>query len=226
VKSTVSQGCSDKTTPMTKAKTKRQLTIESEETQTRLRELEDTLEAIRSGAVDAIVTSGPAGDRVYTLEGADHAYHTMVESMNEGAVTILTDGTILYGNRQFGQMTGASPSGIVGRPFHDFVQASHRPIWERVHPSGTFRRSEGGDRARHIRPPRLPYRFPLPRSTSAARRPCPRRDGLSDRGATRKSSRRRGSCVISSSRAWKGRRMRQWPDPSQAAASTDLRRNP
>ena len=114
---------------MTKAKTKRQLTIESEELQARLRELEDTLEAIRSGAVDAIVTSGPAGDRVYTLEGADHAYHTMVESMNEGAVTLLPDGTILYANRQFGQMTGTPPSDIVGRPFHDFVQASHRPIW-------------------------------------------------------------------------------------------------
>ncbi len=114
---------------MAKAKTKQQLTIENQELQARLQELEDTLEAIRSGAVDAIVTSGPAGDRVYTLEGADHAYHTMVESMNEGAVTVLTDGTILYANRQFGQMTGASPSDIVGRPFHDFVQSSDRPIW-------------------------------------------------------------------------------------------------
>ena len=111
---------------MAKAKTKQQLTLENEELKARLRELEETLEAIRSGAVDAIVTSGPAGDRVYSLEGADHAYHSMVESMNEGAVTILPDGTILYGNRQIGQMTGASPSGIVGRPFHDFVPASDR----------------------------------------------------------------------------------------------------
>jgi PAS domain S-box-containing protein len=115
---------------MARAKTKQQLTIENEELRVRLQELEETLEAIRSGAVDAIVASGPAGDRVYTLEGADHAYHTMVESMNEGAVTVLTDGTILYANRQFGQMTGASPSDIVGRPFHDFVQASDRPIWD------------------------------------------------------------------------------------------------
>jgi PAS domain S-box-containing protein len=114
---------------MAKAKTKQQLTIENEELQARLQELEDTLEAIRSGAVDAIVASGPAGDRVYTLEGADHAYHTMVESMNEGAVTVLTDGTILYSNRQFGQMTGSSPAGIVGRPFDDFVQPSDHPLW-------------------------------------------------------------------------------------------------
>jgi PAS domain S-box-containing protein len=115
---------------MAKAKTKQHLNIESEALRARLQELEDTLDAIRSGAVDAIVTSGPAGERVYTLEGADHAYHMIVESMNEGAVTLLPDGTILYGNRHFGQMTGASPSEIVGRPFHDFVQASHRLTWD------------------------------------------------------------------------------------------------
>jgi PAS domain S-box-containing protein len=123
---------------MAKAKTKQQLTIENEDLRSRLQELEDTLEAIRSGAVDAIVTSGPACDRVYTLKGVDYAYHTMVESMNEGAVTVLADGTILYGNRHFGQMTGASPSDIVGRPFHDFVQASDRPIWNGfIHQAGS-----------------------------------------------------------------------------------------
>lgn len=117
---------------MAKAKTKQQLTEKIEELQTRLQEMEETLEAIRSGAVDAIVASGPAGDRVYTLEGADHAYHMMVESMNEGAVTMMTDGTILYGNRQFGQMTGASPSEIVGRRIHDFVLVSDHPIVDAI----------------------------------------------------------------------------------------------
>jgi len=114
---------------MAKPKAKQKLAVENDELRVRLQELEDTLGAIRSGTVDAIVTSGPAGDRVYTLEGADYAYHMMVESMNEGAVTMMTDGTILYVNRTFGQMTGASPSEIVGRPFHDFVQASDRPAW-------------------------------------------------------------------------------------------------
>jgi PAS domain S-box-containing protein len=64
----------------------------------------------------------------------------MVESMNEGAVTLLPDGTILYANRQFGQMTGTPPSDIVGRPFHDFVQASHRPIW-----NGFIHQARSGD---------------------------------------------------------------------------------
>jgi len=88
---------------MAKPRAKQKRAVENDELRHRLQELEDTLGAIRSGAVDAIVTSGPAGDRVYTLEGADHAYHMMVESMNEGAVTVLTDGTILYGNRHSGK---------------------------------------------------------------------------------------------------------------------------
>ncbi|HTZ38571.1 MAG TPA: PAS domain-containing protein, partial [Syntrophales bacterium] len=117
---------------MAKAKTKQQLTIENEELRARLQELEDTLEAIRSGAVDAIVTSGPSGDQVFTLEGADHAYHVMVETMNEGAITLSTDGTILYGNRRFAQMAAASPSGIVGRRFHEFVHASDHPILDKI----------------------------------------------------------------------------------------------
>lgn len=115
---------------MAKAKTKQQLTIE--ELQARLQELEDTLEAIRGGAVDAIVTSGPAGDRVFTLEGADRVYHVMVETMNEGAVTLSADGTILYGNQRFTQMAAASPSGIVGRRFHEFVHASDHPILDTI----------------------------------------------------------------------------------------------
>ncbi len=113
---------------MAKARTKQQLTVENDELRARLQELEDTLEAIRSGSVDAIVTSGPA----VTIEGADHAYHTMVESMNEGAVMLMTDGTILYGNHQFRQMTGTSPSEIVGRRFHDFVSVPDHPILDAI----------------------------------------------------------------------------------------------
>jgi len=190
---------------MAKAKTKQQLTIENEELQARLQELEDTLEAIRSGAVDAIVTSGPAGDRVYTLEGADHAYHTMVESMNEGAVTVLTDGTILYANRQFGQMTGAPPSDIVGRPFHDFVQASDRPIWD------GFIRQAGSDglkaeiRFGNRSASEIPVQISgTPIDLGGSKALALVVTDLTKAGATRKSSRPRGSRATSSSRAWKG----------------------
>ena len=42
----------------------------------RLEESEETLHAIRSGAVDAFVVEGPHGEKVYALESADRPYST------------------------------------------------------------------------------------------------------------------------------------------------------
>jgi len=110
------------------ARQKSQQQRKIEQLQSRLQELEETLEAIRSGGVDAIVSSGPGGSQVYTIEGADHAYKVMVESMSEGAVTVTTDGTILYSNSSFAKMSGASPAEIAGRRFHDFLSAADHPL--------------------------------------------------------------------------------------------------
>jgi formate hydrogenlyase transcriptional activator len=72
--------------------------LELEELRQRLQEAEDTLDAIRNGEVDALVVSGPSGEKVFTLEGAEHPYRVLVESMNEGAISLTLDGTILYCN--------------------------------------------------------------------------------------------------------------------------------
>jgi DNA-binding transcriptional LysR family regulator len=56
--------------------------------QARLEEAEETLRALRSGEVDAIVAAGPEGDRVYTLKGADETYRVLVQEMAEGALTL------------------------------------------------------------------------------------------------------------------------------------------
>lgn len=68
---------------------------------TQLEEAQEILTAIRTGGVDALVVDGPNGEQVFTLESADYPYRTFVESMNEGAVTLAMDGTIVYCNRQF-----------------------------------------------------------------------------------------------------------------------------
>jgi len=102
--------------------------------------------------------------------------------MNEGAVTILADGTILYSNRQFGQMTGAFPSGIVGRPFHDFV-----PVSDRLTLNGFIHQARFRPASRRRlgsatgRPPRSPCRFRPPDRPRRHEDPCPCRDGLSER---------------------------------------------
>jgi hypothetical protein len=73
-----------------KAQIKASVRLELEDLRQRLQEAEETLGAIRSGEVDALVVSGPSGEKVFTLEGAEHPYRVLVESMNEGAVSLST----------------------------------------------------------------------------------------------------------------------------------------
>ncbi len=100
------------------------------ELKARLQEAEETLEAIRSGAVDAIVVSGKTGDQIFTLQGADRSYRLLVESINEGVVTISSDGVILYCNQQFADMVGMIPEKIIGTPFLAFVAREDRFLFE------------------------------------------------------------------------------------------------
>ena len=59
--------------------------------------------------MDAIVASGPAGDQVYTLKGADDPYRVLIEEMNQGAVTLSADGSILYCNHRFSDLLKTPP---------------------------------------------------------------------------------------------------------------------
>ena len=84
-----------------KDKTRRQLLEELQELTSRTMESEETLRAILSGEVDGLVVKTAEGDSVFTLSGADFPYRIMVETMNEGAITLASDGTILYCNQRF-----------------------------------------------------------------------------------------------------------------------------
>jgi signal transduction histidine kinase len=89
--------------------------------QVRLDEAEETLRALRSGEVDAIIASGPDGDRVYTLKGADEAYRIMVQGMAEGALTLTVDGLILFSNEQFAAIRHSPLERVIGSRMQDFV---------------------------------------------------------------------------------------------------------
>lgn len=87
----------------------------------RLDEAEATLEAIRQGAVDAFVVSGPDGDHVFTLKGADEPYRLMVEQMQEGALTLTPEGVILYSNRRFADILKTPLQEVIGASVFRFV---------------------------------------------------------------------------------------------------------
>jgi len=83
-------------------------------------EAEETLNAIRCGDVDAVVTSGPGGDRIFTLQGAETPYRILVEEMSQGALMLIPDGTILYANNRFAAMSRAPLEQIIGSSWRRF----------------------------------------------------------------------------------------------------------
>jgi len=96
----------------------------------RLREAEETLEAIRNGHVDAVVVQGPGGDQVFTLKGADRRYRQLVEAMNEGALLVDGAGTIVYGNARFAGLVGVRLDLMIGSLFLRYVADPSRRLVE------------------------------------------------------------------------------------------------
>ena len=90
--------------------------------QQRLNEAEDTLNAIRSGAVDALVVRTPRGEQLFTLKGADQTYRALVEAMSEGAVT-LKRGIISYCNNRFAEMVRMPMEKVFGASIYALVQS-------------------------------------------------------------------------------------------------------
>jgi PAS domain S-box-containing protein len=93
----------------------------------RLDEAEDTLRAIGSGEVDALVVSGAEGDHIYTLKGAEQPYRVLVESMSEGAATLMTDGTILYCNHRLADMLQIPFEKLIGTQLVSYVVTAEQP---------------------------------------------------------------------------------------------------
>ena len=111
------------------------------ELRARLAETEETLRAIRSGDVDAVVVTGKQGPQVFTLQGAEHAYRMLIESMNEGALTLTADAVILYANQCFARMVKRPLEQVMGSSFRHFLSAADRatirPLLKRADKSGS-----------------------------------------------------------------------------------------
>jgi PAS domain S-box-containing protein len=106
--------------------------IESElrAAQARLEEVEETLRAITNNEVDALVVDGSQGLQVFTLQNADQPYRILMETMAEGAITVATDGTILYCNRRFAEMLRAPLNRIIGLSLQEIMPSED---WQALH---------------------------------------------------------------------------------------------
>ncbi|SET59658.1 ATP-binding protein [Hymenobacter actinosclerus] len=120
-----------------------QLLRENEELRQQLLEAEELLDAIRTGSIDALAVQGPGGPRIFTLEGADQSYRTLIEQMNEGALLLAPDATVLYGNACLAGMLEAPLETLIGHSFEAFVPAEFRGYWQELLTAGWDARSKG-----------------------------------------------------------------------------------
>jgi sigma-B regulation protein RsbU (phosphoserine phosphatase) len=95
-----------------------------------LRELQQAIEAIRTGAVDSLIIGPPGHEQVHSI--ADRSYRLIVEAMSEGAATVSTGGVILGANPRLGSMTGQDASELIGTPVLDLIAEAHRPAFARL----------------------------------------------------------------------------------------------
>lgn len=98
-----------------------ELVRENEILRIKLEEAQETVEAIRTGQVDALIVHGDNGHELYTLKTADQTYRVFIEKMTEGAVTLSRDGLILYCNSRFATMVNSPLSKVMGISFENFI---------------------------------------------------------------------------------------------------------
>jgi PAS domain S-box-containing protein len=96
----------------------------------RLKTAEETLRAIQSGEVDALVVSGRRGAQVVSLKGGEPTYRMLVEAMSEGAATLSRDGVVLYCNRRFAEMMCSPPGKMIGSAVRSLVAEAERERFE------------------------------------------------------------------------------------------------
>ena len=98
------------------------LAVENASLRERLHEAEQTLDAIRSGEVDALVI----GDHVYTLESADAASDRfrgeVLAQINEAVVAVDNEDRVTYLNPAAERQYGISSSDALGRPLDQLYE--------------------------------------------------------------------------------------------------------
>ena len=128
---------------MLSTKTYEELLAEMEELRIQLQEAQDSIEAIRTGQVDALVVRHENGHQLYTLKSADQTYRVFIEKMKEGAVTLDKNGVILYSNSQFASMIGIPLAMVIGMRFSDFVPSQFAKYFKELRDKGWQSDSKG-----------------------------------------------------------------------------------
>ncbi|GEM_PF-4486264 len=91
--------------------------------QLKLAEKDEIIRAIQNGEVDVLVKKNPENKiNIIPLKGAELTYQILIESMNEGAVTFIKDGTIVYCNKKFSEFVKLPPEKIINTKIFNYIE--------------------------------------------------------------------------------------------------------
>jgi len=113
-----------------------------------LEEAEETLRAIQNGTVDAFVIQEPEGHRVYTLEGSDLPYSSLVERMQQGAAMLDAEGCIVYCNPSLVRLLGVPRDTVTGSILRYYLAQEDQDLYEKLLGAAQSGYSEGEMRLR------------------------------------------------------------------------------
>lgn len=107
-----------------------------------LQEANNYIGAIKSGTIDALVIGTKKDAKVYTEKTSDKTYRILIEQMHEGAVTLATDGTILYSNSHFATMVNLPLQKVIGAKFSTYIDDSSKASFGALFKTGWKRNAQ------------------------------------------------------------------------------------
>lgn len=90
----------------------------------RLLEAEETIRAIRTGEVDALVVSSSGDVDIFDIGGESESYRTFMEVMDTGAAALDDAGRLLYLNGNLARALGRDAADVQGQPLADLLDAA------------------------------------------------------------------------------------------------------
>ena len=104
-------------------------------------EAEEIVLAIRRGGIDALVMEGEHGEKVVTLQGTEHPYRVLVESINDGAATLDAQGRVLYANSRFSQILNIPLGKLTGSSLQENLSPEQREKLRKLIHKAVYRSS-------------------------------------------------------------------------------------
>jgi diguanylate cyclase (GGDEF)-like protein/PAS domain S-box-containing protein len=92
----------------------------------------DTLEALGSEAIDAVVSEPGPDARLITLMESSSFFRTLILQMQEGAASIDARGTIVYANPRFAELLALPLSQLMGRTLPELTAPGGQPTVQRL----------------------------------------------------------------------------------------------